>query len=392
MLKEYFITGCTVGINTDFTNQHPLVLHQSKNEFLFPNNLKKFVFQPQEIIRLSCPGRNDNSNQLVVSSSTETNVTCISNNLFMFNSEEKSYTFKELKCRYEPEAIARTTGKNCSMNYTEIELGYLTKLGFVPVFKTCFNNRTKDSLYAVHNITSQIKNRQYTKRPRRFKSSDFYKDLSSGPGILYSKRNQIKRLESLLGSAELSTRYVSLKNDFFLARGHLAPKADFVLSAQQKATFFYVNTAPQWQIFNGNNWMYLENSCRSYVIKNNLNLTVYTGTHSVSSLPDINANMQQLSLYSLGNNTYLKVPEIFWKVLYDPVAKKGVVFVGHNNPYENEADINSNTLCNNICDKLNWVIWKPKNITMGYSYCCTIEEFIQVVDYLPDINVNDILN
>lgn len=392
MYKAQFIPGCIVGINTDFTNQHPLVLHQSKNEFLFPNNQKEFVFKPQEIIRLSCPGRFTNSNQLLVSNSSETNFTCISNNLFMFDSDEKSYTFKELKCQYAPEAIAQATGKNCSINYTEIELGYLTNLGFVHVLKTCFNNRTKDSLYAVHSITAHVKNRQHTKRPRRFKSSDFYKDLSADPGILYSKRNQLQRLESLLGSAELAAQYVSLKNDFFLARGHLAPKADFILSAQQRATLFYVNTAPQWQIINGKNWMYLEMSCRCHVIKNNLNLTIYTGTHSVLSLPDVNANRQELSLYSLGNNTYLRVPEIFWKILYDPAGEKGVVFVGHNNPYANDIDMNSKTLCNDICDKLNWLKWQPKNITIGYSYCCTIDEFRQVVDYLPDINVNAILN
>lgn len=43
------------------------------------------------------------------------------------------------------------------------------------------------------------------------------------------------------------------------------------------ATFWYVNCVPQWQVFNGNNWNYLEIDSRKLAATLKLDLTVYTG-------------------------------------------------------------------------------------------------------------------
>ncbi len=40
----------------------------------------------------------------------------------------------------------------------------------------------------------------------------------------------------------------------YMARGHLAPDADFVYESFQDATYYYFNAAPQWQSINNGNW------------------------------------------------------------------------------------------------------------------------------------------
>lgn len=67
----------------------------------------------------------------------------------------------------------------------------------------------------------------------------------------------------ILGSSTLGTNYIK-DIDYYLARGHLAARADFVYSTHQRATFWYINTAPQWQTFNSGNWKVLEDNLREY--------------------------------------------------------------------------------------------------------------------------------
>lgn len=52
----------------------------------------------------------------------------------------------------------------------------------------------------------------------------------------------------------------------YLSRSHLAPDGDFLLGAWQHLTYFYVNTAPQWQSINGGNWLRLETLIRNFAI------------------------------------------------------------------------------------------------------------------------------
>lgn len=44
----------------------------------------------------------------------------------------------------------------------------------------------------------------------------------------------------------------------FLTRGHLAPRADFALRSHQRASFHYINAAPQWMRGNAGDWAALE--------------------------------------------------------------------------------------------------------------------------------------
>lgn len=52
--------------------------------------------------------------------------------------------------------------------------------------------------------------------------------------------------------------------DFYLTRGHLAARSDFIYRPMQRASYNFLNVAPQWLTFNGGNWAILEEVQRNY--------------------------------------------------------------------------------------------------------------------------------
>ena len=50
----------------------------------------------------------------------------------------------------------------------------------------------------------------------------------------------------------------------YFARGHLSPDAAFIYDAEQDATYYFMNVAPQFQSFNNGNWKSLEMATRKY--------------------------------------------------------------------------------------------------------------------------------
>ena len=97
------------------------------------------------------------------------------------------------------------------------------------------------------------------------------------------------------------------------------------------ASFFLNNSRKNFGNTNfplGGNWMYFENGVRDFVTDRKLDLVVYTGTHGVCELADIDGNMVDIYLYSPDK---LPVPRYYWKILYDPISDAGIAVVGINN-------------------------------------------------------------
>ena len=80
------------------------------------------------------------------------------------------------------------------------------------------------------------------------------------PGIdvntAYSQAKQTEIITWIVGSSSLAAQYVVAGSQIFLLRGHMAPDGDFIEAGSQDATYYFMNTAPQWQNFNGANWKY----------------------------------------------------------------------------------------------------------------------------------------
>lgn len=222
-------------------------------------------------------------------------------------------------------------------------------------------------------------------RPSKFLAGKFY------PGIdidyLYKFETQLDTLARILDSDELAKERLK-KSVQFLSRGHMAAKADFVYGAQQRSTFWYLNTAPQWQSFNGGNWNFLEISVRRFAASRRLDLDVYTGVHGQMTMEDIRGKQQPVYLHAEG--TVMSVPKFYWKVIYDPLSKRGTAFVGLNDPFIRLVT-DDVFLCTDISEGIKWLDWRPRNITSGISYACSVADLRKAVPVVPLLDVIGIL-
>lgn len=200
---------------------------------------------------------------------------------------------------------------------------------------------------------------------------------------LYTQVTQQETINAEL-DGEASKYFDNAKN-VYLARGHMGAKADFVYGTQQRATFLFINAAPQWQVFNAGNWARVEDGVRAWVSKNKINVQCYTGVYGVTTLPNKEGRETPLYLsHDSNNNGLIPVPKIYFRVVIQPATKKGIVFVGVNNPHLTLAQIKKDyVFCTDVSDKVNYINWKKTDITAGYSYACEVSDFLRTVKTLP---------
>ena len=83
----------------------------------------------------------------------------------------------------------------------------------------------------------------------------------------YSKNSQVEAIIDLLNTDnKLPDGETIIDNSKsgtnYFAKGHLSPDAAFIEGAEQDATYFFFNVAPQFQSFNNGNWKALEYATR----------------------------------------------------------------------------------------------------------------------------------
>lgn len=135
--------------------------------------------------------------------------------------------------------------------------------------------------------------------------------------------------------------------------------------------------------------MYFESGVRDFVVERNIDATVYTGTHGVMELADVNGIMVDIYLYG-GNQ--LPVPRFFWKIIYDSMKNEGVAVVGVNNPHLKEID-DSYILCPPLENaSILSSVYHAEDIHKGYMYACRVEDLAFSVPELPQFEPMDLLN
>lgn len=364
----------------------PIVVSDSNYQFLYADPDEETVVIPQgQNIVISCPGGTLSVGSIEASTIT---ATCESDNVFSSNNE--TFNFNDIQCSKKPFHTARYTGKSCESNGKEIEIGYeLDEDDFVRQILICFDDINKNSLYSTYNLTKSIGNHEANVPRPSFIEDDFY-NFEMTVNSLYVHGGQKATINNLLGLPENSSKYIQDSNDFFLARGHLTAKADFVYAPQQTATFHYVNVAPQWQTFNGGNWELVEADVRDYAETNGFDLKVYTGTYGITTLPHEETGEDiPLYLYNNEDEQALAVPELYWKAVYEPIAKKGIVLLGINNPYQ--QNVEKSIICEDVLSQVSWLTGKADDLEAGYLYACAVDDFREKVSYLPEFEVTDLL-
>jgi len=389
-LNVFPISGCSISINHDLPEPQPLLLipggSKDVHGFYLPEGADGIVtLAAGQRMLLACPGNNNGFINTNIGLRTAM-ATCISSTIFFVNLA--SHNFSNFACRSHPFHTARYSGSKCyDGTKRHIEIGFLVELDFYKLIDICFDDVLRTTLYARATIVSGIAGFQ-----RGFPRPSFIQGIFF-PGMqvnnLYTQNTQRETINGLLGLPQSGNQFIN--EIHFLSRGHLSARADFVYGSKQRATFHFVNVAPQWQTFNGGNWEALESSVRAYADKKKLDLVVYTGTYGVATLPNVNGIETELYLYvDRNNNKAIPVPKFYWKAVYDPKRQVGVVFVGINNPHVSVLQGNDR-ICTDVCSKISWVRWDQRNITRGYSYCCEVDDFRSTVKILPPFPVSGLL-
>lgn len=378
------IAGCSIKIRgTELKNPQPLLIEPGTSEFYPFSDSGYVVVAVDKEIEFACTSSLDSP-----LSGKSATAKCVGGSTFKIGNKE--YDVSAIKCTSWPSFVGKKSGSSCNGGTTLINVGFeLSNSRFAKQYEVCFNENEEVTRY-VHHTLDPGSNYYATGVDRiNFAPGGYF----AGKNVdkLYTQVVQKETIDKALGMD--SSRYFDSAKNVFLARGHMAAKADFVYPPQQRATFLFLNAAPQWQVFNAGNWASVEDGVRAWVSKNKKHVDCWTGVWGVTTLPNKDGKQTELYLaYDHNGNGLIPVPKLYFRVVIEPSTKKGIVFVGVNNPHLSLAEIKKDyILCDDVSDRINWINWKRTDITAGYSYACDVSEFRKKVSNLPAFSVSGLL-
>ncbi|KAK9729294.1 DNA/RNA non-specific endonuclease [Popillia japonica] len=370
--------ACTISINRDLSDPQPLWRYY----FISGGN---GIDAENQLVDVACPG----NSVLVdgVSIGAATGQARCSSTRFVISG--KTVPFSSITCNSHATHTARLTGSSCLSSYQEAEIGFLVGSRFIRTMVLCWDRALQRTLYSQFTLTKTIAGYQSGyPRPSFIQGSGFF--TATGIDNLYTQNTQRTTINGLLGLPAGSYQYIAQSGNYFLSRGHLTAKTDYLYGSQQRSTFYFINAIPQWQVINAYVWGTVEQNVRDLASRRSLDLTVYTGVHGVSTLPHATTGQQvELYLYVSGTARGIPVPRLTWKVVYNPLTRAGVAIITVNNPYV--FDASKDVICTNICNQLTWTTFQQTNAAVGYSYCCSIPDFRRTVTSLPSFDVTQVL-
>ncbi|KAE8750252.1 hypothetical protein FOCC_FOCC003060, partial [Frankliniella occidentalis] len=259
--------ACAISTQRGFPSQEPILLREQDVNtaaltFRDPDQADSIELASGERVVVVCSGSGNYLN--LDKKLQEAVVECVEDTTFLFKGQKVEWS--SLGCKTIAANSARRAGKcGNSGEFSRIEIGFQATSGFAVQIENCFNSVTFDAVYSRMNMTPAIAGHESGGKRPQFTPAGFYEGFD--PNNLYKNKAQKKTVGELLGDASLGNKYIKDgSSSYFLARGHLSAKADYILDAQQRATFYYINVAPQWQTFNAKNWENLEDSVRRWVV------------------------------------------------------------------------------------------------------------------------------
>lgn len=379
---------CYIDIQKDLPKDaQPLYLKPHSTEFWLPNYDGKLQIPRGASIELYCSNSFANfsenanvTNNFYIKNNTKfMQPICMQDQYFLWNNEK--FEFKQFQCQQYPKYAVQQMNLKCG----ERQEADIYRVGFniscnrfVETLRVCYNKDILSALYVQHELSAaSIQFQRYVKRLNFSKSGHFQQHNMN---YYYSQKHQLKMAKQML-SPNLIPQYFDNKT-LFLARGHLAAKADLIYATQQRSTFTFFNAAPQWQSFNGGQWQTLENEVRNYIGKMKMTVKCYTGTWGIMKL----ANKEFYLTQDANNNGLLPVPMLYFRVLvsvYNP--QQGIALIGVNNPHASREEILSEyIICDDVTEQLTWLKWiKNKKLKKGYLYACQVRQFASMIRFLP---------
>ncbi|XP_050335740.1 uncharacterized protein LOC126762763 isoform X3 [Bactrocera neohumeralis] len=367
---------CKVTIRGGLPTPQPLYL-KSGSEEIYPYDTKGvMVVDAGSTLEMWCPGK------FTTLDTTLVTATCVSGTNFRVDGT--TYAFKELTCKAWPTFVAEKTGASCNGGVM-VRVGFkISSSRFAQQYEVCFNEGEEVTRYVHHDLNPGANYYQTGVDRITFQTGGFFDGKSVDK--LYTQATQLATINEHLGGD--ASKYFDSAKNVFLARGHMAAKADFDYGLEQRASFLFINAAPQWQVFNAGNWASIEDGVRAKVTSAGWYVDCYTGVYGVTTLPNSDGVQTPLYLaYDSNNNGLIPVPKLYFRVVIEKTSKKGIVFIGVNNPHLTLDEIKKDyILCTDIADQVNYISWKRTDLTAGYSYACEVSDFRSKVTNLPNLS------
>nr|QNH88358.1 double-stranded ribonuclease 2 [Diabrotica virgifera virgifera] len=386
-----------------YRNTHPLLLSPKTDNVIYPQGKANTIFASNEEVEFSCSQSEVRANGVNLGSNIT--VVCKSNETFTYNGTNIEWknvacsktlvpTIKEVPVQ---NLSSDDPNKPCDIGDDStifLNLGYTVDLNrFISIVNICFNTTNKIALYSHYILTSVtiFGSRNVTRSNIRQEDS-LYK-LGYSVKTVYDDSK--KTMNNLLGLPDDSDKYIN--NKIFITPQQLASENDFYLATFQLAVKNYANIAPQWNSINKGNWLQ-ENEIRLYASNNNVNLQIWSGTYGVTKLNNETEPPEPTELYLLekelknGFVIAFPVPELYWKVVYNPLNTQGLVLIGHNNPYVDKVNPEEQ-ICEDISSKISWISWDKELYEKGYFYACDYNDdgFHNTVNFAPNLKVTGYL-
>jgi DNA/RNA endonuclease G (NUC1) len=249
------------------------------------------------------------------------------------------------------------TDRFCPTGVERYQLGFTIPSvlhSFVLFAELCYDRRSGSTVLARHTIYGKTISNRMPSTNANFRIDNLNQDLQKLISHAYKKVNQTRRFPR---------RHIGTGEQYY-AKGHLVPDSDGITKSQRDATYFYMNTVPQWQKINNGIWKRIENSIRALADQFANNLQVYTGT---------SGNQGRLA------DGGVEIPLWMFKVVIRPALngnpRAGIVLLTLNDINATHMPSTSQS-CVDICDNNNWLIGSdPKDFKKGYTKCCAVDDF-----------------
>lgn len=379
------------------------MIHQNRKEFLEPEGTSGAIYlNKNDKVILYCSG-----GFIFSAKHQRLDAKCLGSYKFQIEQiPNPARSLYELKCKGLPQHTTKENGK--CLGSKNKEFGTSVLIGFqvddalfLPVMEVCHDEKSERTHYSKFklkpaNSISQID----TDRPQ-FGKGGFYKRTNINGS--YTQLGQIDTLTQLLGAAKTG-EFIQLKKHTYLSRGHLMAKVDLIYGDLQRATFYYINAAPQWQPINAGNWEWTEATLRAFVGTEGIEVEVITGTIGVLQLPDCKNQLKEIYLNVGGKNINANpncfkpprpqadtgvrtnpVPMFLYKMVVNRAARTGVVFISLNHPSATIQEFipKVGSICKNVLNEIDWIKY-DQNPRRGFIAACQVEEFTKKIDHLPD--------
>lgn len=260
--------------------REPSVAIYPSYESIDENGVRYSLGQGSSSLVLSCPGRTNTlrdsvGSRLGRSVAFDLTPECCDNytgvDCRIERDASTSTLVLGLGCSRVPKSSVRNTGEQCTawaMDNTKgnlhlygFETGQGEDRGFASLYSNCYNSETSSSMWVRHTLRPHLSSvpglSHYLKRRPTF----VYDTFTMGEGFdpsHYTLVEQRQTLGEIIADTDTPDDkkrelLLMLEDDFF-SRGHLAPRADFALEHERRATFRYSNTLPQPQTLNAGPW------------------------------------------------------------------------------------------------------------------------------------------